>query len=427
MTIVILTVVLFAFFLLASIPLAFSLGIASVIGILLQGKVPLIVIAQKAFSGIDSFLLLSIPWFILAGMLMDQAGISHALVNLAQSLVGFFRGGLAMVVILSEMLFSGVSGAVTADTAAIGSLLVPPMVKAGYSRERSTAILSAACGMGILVPPCIQMIVYGGLTGVSIGALFVAGFIPAAIMALALMIQVYIQARRLKLPTMGRPSLRLVGRSAFQSIPAAIMALIIFGGILGGIFTPTEAAVVAVVYGFLVGFLFYRRISIKGALRMVIGTARITGIIMLLVITASLFGWYLTTEQVPQAIAKFLSSLPGGKYIFLFSANVIFLFIGSVLEGIPALIMMVPILLPAAQKVGVDPLHLGVVLIANLGVGFFLPPVGLGLNVACTIGQTTIDRVTRPLLPYLIVMFAVVLLISYIPDIVLLAPRILGL
>ena len=425
--IILLIVVLFAILMLASIPLAFSLGTASLVGIVLQGKVPLIVMAQKAFSGIDSFLLLSIPWFILAGMLMDKAGISQALVSLAQSLVGWLRGGLAMVVIVSEMLFSGVSGSVTADTAAIGSLLVPPMVKSGYSREQSTAILSAACGMGILVPPCIQTIVYGGLTGVSIGALFVAGFIPAAIMALALMIQVYIQARRLNLPTLGRPSLRLVGRSTFQSIPAAIMALIIFGGILGGIFTPTEAAVVAVVYGFLVGLLFYRRIKLKDTMHMVIATAQITGIIMLLVITASLFGWYLTTEQVPQAIAQFLAKLPGGKYIFLFSVNVIFLFIGSVLEGIPALIMMVPILLPTAQRLGVDPLHLGVVLIANLGVGFFLPPVGLGLNVACTIGQTTIDRVTRPLLPYLIVMFLVVLLISYIPEVVLWAPRMLGL
>ncbi len=420
-------IVIFAVFLVASIPLAFSMGMTSLVGVILQGKVPLIIIAQKAFSGIDSFLLLSIPLFILAGMLIDQAGISLALVNLAQSLVGFLRGGLAMVVILSEMLFSGVSGAVTADTAAIGSLLIPPMVKAGYGRERSTAILSAACGMGILVPPCIQMIVYGGLTGVSIGGLFVAGFLPAALMAVALMIQVHIQARRLNLPTMGKPSLRFVGKSALQSIPAAVMALIIFGGILGGVFTPTEAAVVAVVYGFVVGMLFYRRISSKHALQMIISTARITGTIMFLVVTASLFGWFLTTERVPQAIAEFLGALPGGKYIFLFAVNVIFLVIGSVLEGIPALIMMVPILQPAAQKLGIDALHLGVILIANMGVGFFLPPIGLGLTVACTIGQTTIDRVSRPLWPYLLVMFGVVLLISYVPPIVLWIPGLLGL
>jgi C4-dicarboxylate transporter DctM subunit len=423
---IVLVVAVFILFLLVSIPLAFSLGTASVVGILLQGKVPLIIVAQKAFSGIDSFLLLSIPLFILAGMLMDQAGISLSLVNLAQALVGFFRGGLAMVVILSEMLFSGVSGSVTADTAAIGSLLVPPMVKEGYGRERSTAILSAACGMGILVPPCIQMIVYGGLTGVSIGALFIAGFLPAAIMALALMIQIHFQARRLNLPTKGRPSLRLVGKSLVQSIPAGLMAIIIFGGILGGIFTPTEAAVVAVVYGFVVGGL-YRRISLKRFISMVVNTAQITGTIMLLVLTASLFAWFLTTERVPQIIAEFLLWLPGGRYIFLFSVNVIFLFIGSVLEGIPALIMMVPILLPAAQKLGVDTLHLGVILIANLGVGFFLPPIGLGLNVACTVGGTTVDRVTRPLLPYLAVMFGVVLVISYVPVLVLWIPKALGL
>jgi C4-dicarboxylate transporter DctM subunit len=419
------SIIVFVIFLAASIPLAFSLGMASLVGIALQGTVPLIIIAQKAFSGIDSFLLLSIPLFILAGMLIDQAGISLALVNLAQSLVGFFRGGLAMVVILSEMLFSGVSGSVTADTAAIGSLLVPPMVKAGYGRERATAILAAACGMGILVPPCIQMIVYGALTGVSIGGLFVAGFIPAAFMALALMIQINIQARRLNLPTMGRPSLGFVGKSAIQSIPAAIMAFIIFGGILLGAFTPTEAAVVAVVYGFFIG-MFYRRISWKVALQMLIDTARITGTIMFLVVTASLFAWFMTTERVPQAIAEFLGTLPGGKYVFLFAVNVIFLLIGSVLEGIPALIMMVPILEPAAQKLGIDSLHLGIILIANMGVGFFLPPVGLGLTVACTVGKTTIDRVSGPLWPYLLVMFAVVLLISYVPSIVLWLPRMLG-
>jgi C4-dicarboxylate transporter DctM subunit len=204
------------------------------------------------------------------------------------------------------------------------------------------------------------------------------------------------------------------------------MAIIIFGGILGGIFTPTEAAVVAVVYGFVVGGL-YRRISLKRFISMVVNTAQITGTIMLLVLTASLFAWFLTTERVPQIIAEFLLWLPGGRYIFLFSVNVIFLFIGSVLEGIPALIMMVPILLPAAQKLGVDTLHLGVILIANLGVGFFLPPIGLGLNVACTVGGTTVDRVTRPLLPYLAVMFGVVLVISYVPVLVLWIPKALGL
>lgn len=421
----IVAVIAFVIFLAASIPLAFSLGMASLVGIVLQGTVPLIIIAQKAFSGIDSFLLLSIPLFILAGMLIDQAGISLALVNLAQSLVGSFRGGLAMVVILSEMLFSGVSGSVTADTAAIGSVLVPPMVKAGYGRERATAILAAACGMGILVPPCIQMIVYGALTGVSIGGLFVAGFIPAAFMALALMIQINIQARRLNLPTMGRPSLWFVGKSAIQSIPAAIMAFIIFGGILLGVFTPTEAAVVAVVYGFVIAVI-YRRMSWKVALQMLIDTARITGTIMFLVVTASLFAWFITTERVPQAIAEFLGTLPGGKYVFLFTVNVIFLLIGSVLEGIPALIMMVPILEPAAQKLGIDSLHLGIILIANMGVGFFLPPVGLGLTVACTVGKTTIDRVSGPLWPYLLVMFAVVLLISYVPSVVLWLPQMLG-
>ncbi len=421
----IVSVIVFVIFLAASIPLAFSLGMASLVGIVLQGTVPLIIIAQKAFSGLDSFLLLSIPLFILAGMLIDQAGISLALVNLAQSLVGFFRGGLAMVVILSEMLFSGVSGSVTADTAAIGSVLVPPMVKAGYGRERATAILAAACGMGILVPPCIQMIVYGALTGVSIGDLFVAGFIPAAFMALALMIQINIQARRLNLPPMGRPSLLFLGKSAIQSIPAAIMAFIIFGGILLGAFTPTEAAVVAVVYGFVIGVI-YRRISWKVALQMIIDTARITGTIMFLVITASLFAWFMTTERVPQAIADFLGTLPGGKYVFLLAVNVIFLLIGSVLEGIPALIMMVPILEPAAKKLGIDSLHLGIILIANMGVGFFLPPIGLGLTVACTVGKTTIDRVSGPLWPYLLVMFAVVLLISYVPSIVLWLPQMLG-
>ena len=412
-------------FIAINVPIAFSMGLASIIGLLLKGNVPLVIVPQKIFTGCDSFPLLAVPFFILAGALMDTGGISLRLVNLARVLVGHFRNGLGMVSIVSEIFFSGISGSTAADTAAIGSILIPAMTQGGYTPARATAIICAACGMGILVPPCIAMVVYGGVANVSIGALFAGGFLPAFVMAMALMIQLNIQARKAGVPPGQWQGIKPLAKAFKESILALFMPIIIFGGILGGVCTPTEAAVLAVAYGLVISMFVYREIDLKKLGEVLIETGIVTGKVMIMVGMASVFGWILTREQVPQALASFIHSLGGGKILFLFIINIAFLFLGAVLEGVPALIMTVPILLPIATQFGVDPIHFGIILIANMGIGLFLPPVGLGVFIGCSIGKITVSEVAKPLLPYLAVNFATVLLITYWPWLTMAIPGLL--
>ncbi|MGD0623636.1 MAG: TRAP transporter large permease [Thermodesulfobacteriota bacterium] len=407
-----------------NVPIAFSMGLASILGLLLQGNIPLVIVPQKIFTGSDSFPLLAVPFFILAGGLMDTGGISFRLVNLARALVGHFRNGLGMVSIVSEIFFSGISGSTAADTAAIGSIMIPAMNQAGYSLARATAIVCAACGMGILVPPCIAMVVYGGVANVSIGALFAGGFLPAFVMASALMTLLYIQARRAGVPPTQWSGTKLLAKAFKESLLALFMPVIIFGGILGGICTPTEAAVLAVLYGLVISMFIYREITLPKLAEILLETGIITGKVMIMVGMASVFAWILSREQVPIALAHFIQSMGGGKIAFLFLINIAFLFLGAILEGVPAIIMTVPILLPIATQFGIDPVHFGIILIANMGIGLFLPPVGLGVFIGCSIGKVTIAEVTKPLLPYLGVNFATVLLITYWPWLTLAIPGI---
>jgi C4-dicarboxylate transporter DctM subunit len=407
-----------------NVPIAFSMGLASILGLLLQGNIPLVIVPQKIFTGSDSFPLLAVPFFILAGGLMDTGGISFRLVNLARALVGHFRNGLGMVSIVSEIFFSGISGSTAADTAAIGSIMIPAMNQAGYSLARATAIVCAACGMGILVPPCIAMVVYGGVANVSIGALFAGGFLPAFVMASALMTLLYIQARRAGVPPTQWSGTKLLAKAFKESLLALFMPVIIFGGILGGICTPTEAAVLAVLYGLVISMFIYREITLPKLAEILLETGIITGKVMIMVGMASVFAWILSREQVPIALAHFIQSMGGGKIAFLFLINIAFLFLGAILEGVPAIIMTVPILLPIATQFGIDPVHFGIILIANMGIGLFLPPVGLGVFIGCSIGKVTIAEVTKPLLPYLGVNFVIVLFITYWPWLTLVIPGI---
>jgi C4-dicarboxylate transporter DctM subunit len=415
----------FIVFITINVPIAFSMGLASILGLLMKGSIPLVIVPQKIFTGCDSFPLLAVPFFILAGALMDTGGISMRLVNLAYALVGHLRNGLGMVSIVSEIFFSGISGSTAADTAAIGSIMIPAMNQAGYSPARATAIVCAACGMGILVPPCIAMVVYGGVANTSIGALFAGGFIPALVMASALMIQLNIQARRAGILPRKWEGIKPLAKAFKESLLALFMPIIIFGGILGGICTPTEAAVLAVAYGLIISIFVYREITISKLGDILLETGIVTGKVMIMVGMASVFAWILTREQVPQALANLIHSMGGGKVLFLFLINIAFLFLGAVLEGVPALIMTVPILLPIATQFGIDPVHFGIILIANMGIGLFLPPVGLGVFIGCSIGKITVSEVAKPLLPYLGVNFATVLLITYWPWLTMAIPKLL--
>ena len=408
-----------------NIPIAFAMGLASIFALLMQGNIPLVIVPQKIFTGSDSFPLLAVPFFILAGALMDTGGISLRLVKLAHALVGHFRNGLGMVSIVSEIFFSGISGSTAADTAAIGSIMIPAMNQAGYSPARATAIVCAACSMGILVPPCIAMVVYGSVANASIGSLFAGGFLPAFIMASALMIQLNIQARRAGIPPGKWQGRQPLAKAFKESLLALFMPIIIFGGILGGVCTPTEAAVLAVVYGLVIGMYVYREITLAKLKEILLETGLVTGKVMIMVGMASVFAWISAREQVPQALASFIQSLGGGKILFLFFINIVFLFLGAVLEGVPALIMTVPILLPIAIQFGIDPVHFGIILIANMGIGLFLPPVGLGVFIGCSIGKISVSEVAKPLLPYLGVNFATVLLITYWPWLTMAIPELL--
>jgi len=408
-----------------NVPIAFSMGLSSIVGLLLKGDIPLIILPQKIFTGCDSFPLLAVPLFILAGALMDTGGISLRLVNLAQALVGHFRNGLGMVSIVSEIFFSGISGSTAADTAAIGSIMIPAMTQAGYSPARSTAIVCAACSMGILVPPCIAMVVYGGVANTSVGALFAGGFLPAFLMAAALMVQFNIQARRSGWAPGHFGGVKPLLKAFKESLLALFMPIIIFGGILGGICTPTEAAVLAVVYGLVVSMFVYREITLKQLRDLLLETGVVTGQVMIMVGMATVFGWILTREQVPQAMAGVINYLGGGRVLFLLLINICFLFLGAILEGVPALIMTVPILLPLATQFGIDPVHFGIMLIANMGIGLFLPPIGLGVFIACSIGKITVSEIASPLIPYLAVNFATVLLITYWPWLTMVIPSLL--
>ena len=416
----------FVVLILLGVPVAFVLALIAIPPLMDIG-IPLSLIPQRLYSGMESFTLLSIPFFILAGELMDRVGITVRLFNMARALVGHFRGGLGQVVVVTEYLFSGISGSVVADTAAVGSIVVPALEKNGYTRQKATGIVCGACAMGILVPPSISMIVYGALANVSIGALFAAGFIPAALSAAVIMILLYVEARRTGIPVQKRADLREIVQTLKEAVWALLMPVIIFGGILGGIFTATEAAVVAVVYALFVDAFVYRELTWKLLVDVLVRSARTTGVVMLLIAASTIFSWYLTLQQVPQLLTDFVVDNNLSSPVVILLVIVFFLFLGAVMDGLAAMIMAVPILLPLFATVGLDPFHMGIVIVATTGLGIYTPPVGAGLFVACSVGRVTIEETTVAMFPYLVVVTLSVVLIAYVPGIVTFLPRLLGL
>lgn len=407
------------------IPIAASLLIASVTGIAVEGQLPITVIAQRIFVGLDSFPLLAAPLFILAGSIMEVGGISARITALAQALVGHIRGGLGVVVIMATMLFSGVSGSSTADTAAIGSVMIPTMERRGYPKAFATAVVAAAGGMGILIPPSIIMIIYGLLTNTSVAALFVAGIIPGAITCFAGMVATYLIAKRENLPVEAHFSVTELYVAVKRALWALLMPVIILGGILGGLVTVTEAAVVAVVYGWIVAMFIYKELHWRDMPRILVDSGVITGLVMVVVGIAAVFGWLLTSQQVPLKVTAALSAMSDSPLFFLLLVNVVFLLIGCVFEVTAALIMTVPVLMPVALAYGIDPVHLGVVITANMGIGLVTPPVGICLYVACGISKVPMGEAARAIAPLLAVMVATLFLITYVPSITLFLPRVL--
>lgn len=409
------------------VPIAFALGGAATIGLMLMDGVPLNVVATRTFGAIDSFTLLAIPFFILAGELMETGGISHRLMTLARVLVGHVRGGLGNVVIMGMVFFSGISGSTQADAAAVGSVMIPSMKRHGYSAARAAAIVAAAAGMGILVPPCLTMVVYGSVTNTSIGALFAAGFLPAALMAIALMAHQMIDARRAGLVPEPRATWGERARAFGSAFWALLTPVIIFGGILGGVFTPTEAAVVAAVYALVVGVFIYREIKPAFLYRALVRTGITSGVVMLMIAGANIFAWLMTVEQVPQTLARLLQSVGGGQSLFMVLSVLVFLVLFALLDGLPGMLMITPVFVPLAQQLGIDLLHYGIVMTTVMGISLFLPPLGVGLFIVLGISGASVREVSRHLLPYLATMLGVALLIVFVPWITYVVPASLGL
>jgi C4-dicarboxylate transporter DctM subunit len=404
-------------------PIAFALGVSAALGLYLADTAPLLVIPQHMFSGADSFVLLAIPLFILAGALMETGGISARLVHLARILVGHLRGGVGMAVVVAEAFFSGISGSTVADVSAIGSLMVPSLIRMGFRRDRAVAIVSAASAMGILIPPCLIMVVIAQIAGLSVGALFLAGFVPSAVLSLAIMVLIYFQARRDGLGGERRATLRELGRGLREAIVPMMMPIIIFGAILGGIADPTEAAVLAVFYAFFVGVFVYKEIAWADLPRIVIDSAVTSGVVIFMVGCASSFSWILASAQIPAEIARLMLAISDSPWIFFIVSTTVFIVLGALLEGLPAIIICLPIFLPIATKLGIDPLHYSIIVVAAIGLGLFLPPIGLGLYVASSFAGIRADETFRAMAPYVLMLLLGILVLILVPSLTLVVPQ----
>src|SRR5581483_2807083 len=398
-------------------------GLAATIGLVFADGIPLLVVPQRIFSGADSFILLAIPLFMLAGALMETGGISARLVELARVLIGHMRGGLGMAVVVAEMFFSGISGSTIADVSAIGSLMAPSLVRMGFTPPRAVAIISAASAMGILIPPCLIMVVIAQIAGVSVGALFLAGFIPAAVLALAVMGLIYLQARKDGIGGEKRATWLQLRRAVVRAIIPMMMPVIIFGAILGGVADPTEAAVLAVVYAFIVGVFVYKEIKWSQIPKILVDSAVTSGIVIYMVGAASSFSWILASEQVPATIGHVLTSFGDSPLLFFVTSIFVFIVLGAILEGLPAIIICLPIFLPTALKLGINPLHYSTVIVAAIGLGLFLPPIGVGLYIASACANIRADQSFRAMMPYVGVLAIGIVILILFPTLTLIVPQ----
>ncbi|MFT9846072.1 TRAP transporter large permease [Aneurinibacillus sp. REN35] len=412
---VVLMVFMLLFFAL-SIPIAVSMGLASAIALWWEGGTPLMVLVQRSFTSIDSFPLMAIPFFILAGTLMEYGGISKRLINLANALTGHLPGGLAIVTIVTAMFFSAISGSSAATTAALGSLLIPAMIKRGYQPNFAGATQAVSGELGIIIPPSIPMILYGVSASVSIGDMFMAGFVPGILIGFALILTVMVIAKRRDYKREPRKSIGEVLQAFKEAFWALLMPVIILGGIYGGIFTPTEAAGIAVGYAFIVGVLIYREIKGKHVLQILTQSTVTTATIMFIIASAGLFGWIITRENVPQMVAEFFMNISDNPIVFLLLVNIFLLIVGMFMETNASIIILAPLLLPVAVQLGIDPVHFGIIMIVNLALGMCTPPLGVNLFISAQLAKIRLDQITRGMLPYYAVLLFTLLLLTFIPQ-----------
>ena len=407
-----------------SFPIFIALSASVLAVFFLFGDVPFVTVVMRMFAGIDKFALMSIPFFVLAANIMSVGGISSRIINLANALVGSFHGGLGIATVLASMFFGAISGSSPATVVAIGGLLFPAMLKEGYPKPFATGIITSAGSLGIIIPPSVNMIVYGAITGVSVGALFVSGFGAGVIFGVFLMGYVYLKAKRsFNIPRAPKADIRAVWAGIRDAAWGLGVPVIIIGGIYGGVFTPTEAAAVSVIYALLVSVLAYREVTLKELYRTLVSSAVTTAQVMIVLAAASVFAWILTAEGITMAIAERMIAVSQNPYMILLMINIIVLIAGMFIDGASITVILAPLFYPIAVRAGIDPIHLGIVIVVNSAIGMYTPPFGLNLFVATGVTGQPLSRATRGIFPFICVSIMALILITYIPEISLWLPR----
>jgi len=424
MTTAALFILLFAFMLIGM-PVAVALGLSSLITILVFGHDSLASLSLKLYETSEHFTLLAIPFFILSGAFMTTGGVAKRMIRFAIDCVGHLRGGLAIASVLACMLFAAVSGSSPATVVAVGSIVIAGMVRAGYPLPFAAGVVCNAGTLGILIPPSIVMVVYGAATETSVGKLFMAGVVPGIVLGLMLMAAIYVLARIKNLPRQPRASLKEVLVAGRDSVWGLMLIVIILGGIYGGIFTPTEAAAVAAVYAFLIAVFVYRDIGFSKVPEVLVEASKVTVMLMFIIANALLFAHVLTTERIPQAIAEQIIAWGMPGWGFLIVVNILLLAAGAFMEPTGIILILAPILFPIATQLGIDPVHLGIIMVVNLEIGMVTPPIGLNLFVTAGITRMSIGEVVRAALPWLMVLLIFLVMVTYIPQIALVLPNLL--
>jgi tripartite ATP-independent transporter DctM subunit len=419
--------IVFSGLMLLGTPIGFSLGIAA-LAVFVQMDVPALLnmVPQRFYAGLDMFTLMAMPFFILAGEIMNKTGITHRLVEFANALVGHLRGGLAHANIVASIFFSGLTGAAVSDTAAIGTMLIPAMEKDGYELDYSAAVTAASSVIGPTIPPSNMMVIYGSLMSVSIAGLFAAGILTGLLLAFLLMLLAAYYAAKRNYPKRPRSTLRMMLKSTRDAVVPLMMPVIILGGILSGVFTPTEAAAVAVGYAAFVGLFVFKTIKFRDFLPLFYQTAMVTGVVFLIIGTASICGWVLASERVPETVAGLLLSLSAGKHSLLLLILILMMIVGCFMDIAAALIILGPILHPLAVSQGIHPLHFGIIMVFSLNIALITPPVGACLFVACGITRLSLEQLSRAIWPFIIVEFIALFIIAYVEEIPMFIPKLLG-
>ena len=411
-------------FIAGGVPVAFSIGLTSLLYCLKEGLV-LITIPQRMIAGIDNYAFLAVPFFILAGNLMNTGGITRRLFRFATSIVGFIPGGLGHANVVGSIIFAGMSGAAIADAGGLGTIEIKAMKDEGYDTDFSAAVTAASSTIGPIIPPSIPMILYAAFGGVSVGKLFMAGAVPGLLMGVSLMVMIYVMSVRRKYPVHSRLDLREIWVSLKEGLLPLFTPFIILGGIMGGIFTPTEAAVVASAYALLLGVVVYREIKLSEFPKIILDTAVTTAIVLFIISTASIYGWLLAREQVPQTVAKLLFSITTNPHLVLLIMIGFLMVVGCFMETAASLIILVPILVPMTSQLGIDPLLFGLIMVFTLMLGLITPPVGVVLYLIADIAEISFERTVAATIPFLLPLVIVLLLIAFIPQIALFLPNLL--